>query len=143
VRRFGYRLDSVQEWQAVNWNRFYVEASTMKKVEKTTRDLISLLEAFAKGDMSCRAYETPEIRFALQFAKDIRRNEGARDAAIRNLTTATRSACEADLSQAEKQLTYDFFRRQVAEEKRRRDDIARAFELVLKRGQLDPSTIRP
>ncbi len=33
VRRFGYRLDSVKEWQPVNWQTFYAQAEEMEKIE--------------------------------------------------------------------------------------------------------------
>ncbi len=54
VRRFGYRLDTIKSWQAVNWQAFYAQATEMESVEKLTNDLVTFLQDLGKdGRISC------------------------------------------------------------------------------------------
>ena len=47
VRRFGYRLDSVRNWQPVNLSVFAAQAAEMEAIEKLTGDLGDLLSDIA------------------------------------------------------------------------------------------------
>src|SRR5439155_9203488 len=59
VRRFGYRLDSVAQWQPINWTRFYTEADVVEKIEQTSSELMQALvdlQAAAKSRRATRSY---------------------------------------------------------------------------------------
>src|SRR5204863_3580947 len=63
VRRFGYRLDSVKQWQPVNWQTFYAQATEMETIEKLTNDLVAFLQDLGKdGRVSRGAHTNPVIK---------------------------------------------------------------------------------
>ena len=127
VRRFGYRLDSVTQWQLIEWNRFFAESDAVKGVEKTTHELIQLLGGFGR-DAAAFPYETPAIRNALaKFTAS-----GRRPKDLEGFLTALRSTCVGDVRRAEGLLTYDFFKRQLATERSERESIASSLDKAIK-----------
>ncbi len=151
VRRFGYRLDSVQHWQKIDWNRFYAEADAMNGIERTTRDLIDLfanLDAYRNSttitlhgeaklsvakaflvhmafqDVKC---ETPAIQKILGvFNKSPGRKQNFKD-----LRSALDKVSVNDIRSSETQFIYDYFKQQLANEKRDRDEIANLLHKAL------------
>jgi hypothetical protein len=143
VRRFGWRLDSVAQWQTIDWNRFYTEADAMNGIERTTRDLINLLASLnacrnatritlsgkaklsdAKAFLIQMAFqeikcETPAIQKALVVFKES--SGGLQD--IKDLQTTLNKVSVNELRSAETQITYDYFKQQLANEKRDHDEI--------------------
>jgi hypothetical protein len=136
VRRFGYRLDSVQQWQAVDWRRFYAEADAVDKIEKTTAELASLLEDFSKNGRPTRNYNSPGIRNAIDaFSGAIKSGVGKSDAdqIAERLLSALKTVSIRDVREAKASIGYDFFRRQLETESRDRDEITKVFDQALKR----------
>ncbi len=136
VRRFGYRLDSVQQWQPVDWGRFYSEADRMGKMEKTTAEFETLLQDFSKNGKPTRSYETPAIRGALEgFATSAREASSKADAqqVTERLLASLRSASGRDVREAKAAVGYDFFKRQLETEAREREEITKIFDQALKR----------
>lgn len=136
VRRFGYRLDSIQQWQPVDWNRFYSEADAMEKIEKTTAEFGALLEDFTKNGRPVRAYSSTAIRSAVDaFSASIQPTTGRGDlqqAADRLLSTL-RTASGRDVREAKTTIGYDFFKRQLETEARNREEITKIFDQALKK----------
>ncbi|HEX4086529.1 MAG TPA: serine protease, partial [Chthoniobacteraceae bacterium] len=64
VRRFGYRLDSVKQWQPIYWSAFYAQAGTIEAIEKVTLAFINFFEEAEKahGQLERIAYADPVIR---------------------------------------------------------------------------------
>jgi hypothetical protein len=136
VRRFGYRLDSVQQWQTVDWRRFYAEADAVEKIEKTTAEFATLLEDFSKNGRPTRSYNSPGIRNAVDaFSGAIKSGTGKSDAEqiAERLLSALKLASSRDVREAKAMIGYDFFRRQLETEARDRDEITRVFDQALKR----------
>ena len=135
VRRFGYRLDSVQKWQAVDWTRFYAEADTMKKIEKTSEELGSLLSDLVKAGRPTKPYTSAPIRAALEtFEKaqraGIQRSEAERS--TETLLASLRAASLKDVREAIHRVGYDFFRRQLEDEEKSRDEIFKVLDQAVK-----------
>jgi hypothetical protein len=136
VRRFGYRLDSIQQWQAVEWNRFYTEADTMEKMEKTTAEFGALLEDFGRNGRPTRAYNSPAIRSALEAFNSSLRPGGSRsevDQVAERLLSSLRAASGRDVREAKTSIGYDFFKRQLETESREREEITKVFDQALKK----------
>ena len=136
VRRFGYRLDSVQQWQPVDWTRFYAEADSMDKIEKTTAEFGVLLEDFNKNGKPTRSYNSPAIRNAVDaFAASTRPASGKSDAeqGAERLLSSLRTASSRDVREAKVSIGYDFFKRQLENEMRDREEITKIFDQALKR----------
>ncbi len=136
VRRFGYRLDSVQQWQNVSWARFYAEADTVDKIEKTTAEFVSLLEDISKNGRPTRAYSSPSIRSAVEgFTNSLKLGVGRSDAAsyADRLLSSLRAASIRDLREAQTFVGYDFFKRRLETEALERDEITKVFDQASKR----------
>ena len=135
VRRFGYRLDSIQKWQAIDWNRFYAEADAMTKIEKTSEELSSLLSELVKAGRPTKSYTSAPIRAALDSFEKAKRPGMQRsdvERATENLLTTLRSASVKDVREAAQRVGYDFFRRQLEEEEKGRDEIFKVLDQAVK-----------
>ncbi len=135
IRRFGFRLDSVQKWQPIEWNRFYAEADAMEKIEKLTGDLVSVLNDLSRHGRPTRTSEAPVIRSALDnFNKTVSQRQNSRDTdrAVTSLLSALRFASQGDVRDARARFTYDFFQQQLGKEEREREELAKVFDQALK-----------
>jgi hypothetical protein len=126
VRRFGYRLDSVRQWQAIDWGRFYADADRAEKVHKSTLELFEAVhdaveDVVAGFRRSPQSYESPAIRQAMEtFYVTARQNPAGTEQAMKNLFAGLRTASANDLRTAKAAFTYDYFKRQVEDEERAR-----------------------
>ena len=135
VRRFGYRLDSVQKWQAIDWTRFYAEADAMTKIEKTSEELGLLLSDLVKAGRPTRTYTSAPIRAALDTFEKAHRSGMQRSEAERiteNLLTTLRAASVKDVREATQRVGYDFFRRQLEDEEKGREEIFKVLDQAVK-----------
>lgn len=133
-RRYGYRLDSVQGWQAIDWARFYREADALEKIETTTAELrqaiseASSQRRFSRFAQRKFAYESPAIRGALDsFYQTMTQRSPDSERAARSLLAGLRSASKGDVSAANSRFTYDYFRRRLADEAKDREVLINGF----------------
>jgi hypothetical protein len=140
VRRFGYRLDSVQKWQPIDWTRFYREADLLEKMETTSSELELAFDELktptkrSNARQRKYAYETPAIRSALDnFYTTMAQENSNRDRAVRNLLASLQSASQGDLAAAKPTFTYDFFRRQFENTAVEREEIMKVFVKALQK----------
>ena len=137
VRRFGYRLDTVAQWQPINWTRFYAEADVLEKADNTTEELgqvIVDLDASAKARKASRTYafESTEIRGALDsYYADLGSGNGSGSGAAQTLLTSLRNTSQNGLPAVRASLTYDFFKRRLEEDEVRRRELIDVFDQVL------------
>jgi hypothetical protein len=134
VRRFGYRLDTVQRWEVVDWNRFYAEADELRKIENTGDELETAfwdIGSASRSDQGRHLYDTRAISSAIdEYYVALRQSpREARDAA-RSLLASLRTVSESDVT-ARRGFSYDFFRRQFEWEQTRRKEITAALDKVL------------
>ena len=136
VRRFGYRLDTVKKWQAVNWRAFAAQASEMESVEGRTADLYNFFLdlAVSKGVLTTGRHTDPAIKTGIEDWIAARGSHPSpEDAAIADATflSSLKTACRSDIDAAQNQVTYDYFRRKLADEKQTRDAMAQAFQQII------------
>ena len=108
----------------------------MEKIEKTTAEFGMLLEDFNKNGKPTRTYSSPAIRNAVDaFASTIRAASGKSDAeqGVDRLLSSLRSASGRDVREAKVTVGYDFFRRQLENELRDREEITKIFDQAIKR----------
>jgi len=133
VRRFGYRIDSVKQWEAVNWPRFYAQSAQTQQIESFGAEFLKLFENAKAGHLASSDYTNPGIRRALQAFESKVRANGTRmstndDAnARRNLLADLRVATRADLFAFDSRNAYDFFRRTLILEQKFREDLYTGF----------------
>lgn len=136
IRRFGYRLDTVKQWQPVDWARFYAEADKLEKIENVTGELahaFSELNGLNQRTNKVRkfAYDLPPIRNALDdFYGSLEvRNQQEADRVVDNLLANLRSVSQADVTSLKTTFTYDCFRRRYVDQQEARTEI---MDLIVK-----------
>lgn len=135
IRRFGFRLDSVPQWQTIDWKRFYGEADEMERLKKTTADLVALLNDLGKHGRPTHTYDSAVVRGSLDgFYANRNLRPGSRYAAGsgQSLPTLLHLASRNELANAKARCAYDFFRRQLEEEERNREEILGIFDKMVK-----------
>jgi len=74
VRRFGYRLDTVQGWQHPSAGQFMAEAKTVEAVRKKTEYLFYLGRDLSNGNVSLSKYQasdSPLRDLVTEFGSDV------------------------------------------------------------------------
>ena len=137
VRRFGYRLDSIKTWQAVDWRLFYAEADAMERIETLTKDLDAFFEDIIKnkGKVTIEEHTNPVIRTRISQWLDSKHQHLSyidRHEADANFISFLKVACQSDLATVQGRLRYDYFQRELEGESETRNEMAKAFESIIK-----------
>ncbi|MGB8355846.1 MAG: serine protease [Chthoniobacteraceae bacterium] len=137
IRRFGYRLDGVKAWQSVNWQTFYAQAAIMQNIETLTNDLGDFFRDLIenKGQVTPERHTNPVIKNRLdQWLANKAHNSSPTDQASANANFASflKIACQSDVTAAQRQVGYDYFQRQLADEQTTRNEMSKAFEELIK-----------
>jgi hypothetical protein len=137
VRRFGYRLDGVKGWQAVQWPAFNAQAAQMEGIEALTDDLYDFFRDLDehKGGVTPGRHTNPVIKTRIDDWLDAKsHNPSAQDADIAdaNFISFLKIACQSDITTAQRQVTYDYFRRELADQKQTRDQMASSFQEIIR-----------
>jgi len=145
IRRFGYRLDSVTEWEPVNWQQFYLQSGQIAKIWELSEDYIHLFNSsHANKELNAADYSSPAVRHAIQDFLNVV-NKGAhtrnsystertgtasladRQEALRRLLATLRSISRSDISTFDMRSAYDYFRRQASDEIQLREQVQEIF----------------
>ncbi len=137
VRRFGYRLDTVRQWQPVAWGIYQAENATIDKVSALTRDLGELIDdisgdskiTFAAHGNAALARPVRDLSMALNNRT---LSVPDRTRAVQSFLASIRNLTQNDVNTARQQLRYDFFRRELKEQSEIRDKMFQLFDRVLK-----------
>lgn len=141
IRRFGYRLDTVKQWQPVDWGRFYAEADRLEKLLATTTELKqAFLELNGLNQRSNKvrvyAYDSTVIRDALDrfyTSLDGAQTKGDADRAVNSLLGALRRVSQNAPPTPKPVFTYDYFSRQYTEQDSDRKEIMKLFVRILQK----------
>ena len=137
VRRFGYRLDSVKQWQPVAWPAYNEEFATIERIKARTHDLAALLREMARtGGVNATHHQNPAIRRPLDKFGEATSGKGLiptdRARAVKDLMAAMRQASQSDTDAANVRLRYDFFRKELTEEQQVRGQFYKIFDEMMK-----------
>ena len=134
VKRFGFRLDSVKEWQPVAWPKYSAEFDLLGKVETRTADFLKLALA---NRLNTTDYNDPAIRGALERYAKAAHGQGLITtdplSAAKELTNSLRTACNTDIAPAQTQVQYDYFRHQLEDQQKLRQALHKAFDDLMKK----------
>jgi hypothetical protein len=136
IRRFGYRLDGVNKWQPVDWGAFWQQRDQMESIEKLTADLYDFYVDLDdnKGAITPGRHTNPIFKNRINDWIEASRGRATpadRLAANANLLSFLKTACESDIAIAQREITYDYFQRELADQKQYRDAMAKGFEEML------------
>jgi hypothetical protein len=140
-RRFGYRLDTVKQWEVVDWARFYSEADKLENVTATTRELRrALTEVNDLNDRTNKfrvySYDSQIIRKALDdfysaYAKKTSRLDAERAAA--GLLQTFNRVSQSYPTSAKPYFTYDYFRREFNDQDKDRAEVISTLTKILQK----------
>lgn len=141
IRRFGYRLDTVKQWQPVEWGRFYTEADRLEKFQETTTELRkAFLELNGLNQRKTKvrlfAYESPVIRQALDgFYQrlDGARSEQDANSAVNSLLGSLRGVSQGGPTTVKPSFTYEYFRQQYSEDEAVRTEVMRLLVKIFQK----------
>jgi hypothetical protein len=136
VRRFGYRIDNVKSWQAVDWRSFSAQAAEMEKIQTLTADLYDLFVDMHdnKGNITEGRHTNPVIKDRIdQWLEDRTTTRSAADENDANagFFSYLKLACQSDMAAARRDMSYDYFQHELADEQRSRDEMSKAFEQII------------
>lgn len=137
IRRFGYRLDSVKQWQPMNWAAFQAENTELGKIQNLTRDFGRMLDGLSQGHpIDPSEYSGSALGGILGDLAKARSRQAMsapdRQRALENFLRTLRSTTQADLTAAKTRLRYDFFLRQLADESAIRGEFFQIFDRLTK-----------
>jgi hypothetical protein len=137
VRRFGYRVDSVKGWQAINWAAFQAQADEMDSVQGLTNDLYDFVQDLSdnNGKITLGRHTNPIIKNRIDAWLEQKGNHAsAEDAADAdaNFINSLKLACQTGIPQAQQQITYDYFRRELKDQIQGRNELANDFQAIIK-----------
>lgn len=137
VRRFGYRIDSVKEWQGVHWPTFQAERAAMDKVEALTVDLIGLIrEMSGKTQPNSTVYTNPALaRTIRELDTTLGRRQLSvpdRQRAVQSFFANIRSMSQGDVNQARQTMRYSYFQEGLNEQVQVREEIYKLFDKLIK-----------
>jgi hypothetical protein len=137
VRRFGYRLDTIKQWQPVIWPVYQGEQAELTKVETLTQDIARLIDDLSSGgEFHPRAHTNPVLARPVQ---DLDRALGKQrlsapdqQRALQHFLATVRSATQSDIRTARERWRYDFFRRCLEEQAGVREQFYQIFDKLMK-----------
>lgn len=137
IRRFGYRIDNVKQWQTVDWRSFYAQAAEMEKIETLTDDLDDFFRDLDenKGSVTPGRHTNPVIKNRIdQWLADRSGNHSAADIGMadENFLSFLKVACQSDVTAARQHMSYDYFQRELAGQQQIRDEMSKAFVEIIK-----------
>jgi hypothetical protein len=132
VRRFGYRLDSVTGWQRVNWRAFDAQAVEMENIEGLTDDLYDFFRGLAENNGRMTPGQTTNriIKDLIyEWIDDTSHHASPEDKiqADQSFLSSLKVVCQSDVSTAQNQISYDYFARELADQRQTRDEMAKAI----------------
>lgn len=136
VRRFGYRVDSVKNWEPVNWAAFYTQSQQAAQVYDTGEEFVALFKSAREKTLRSSDYKYPGIQRALlnlekAHRSSSRMSESDRSAVLRMFLGELRAAALKDVNSFDSRTAYDYFKREIAKEKQFRDDIYQHLTRVM------------
>jgi S1-C subfamily serine protease len=122
VRRFAYRLDSVNTWQAVDLPEFRKEEALIEALGKRT-DQIE--EALSNVESNWGQVEAGDLSKAITAWRQEKKKKKGKDngTAKRGLVWTLHDACVSDVTAAQGEITYDYFKQELTEIKTARDEM--------------------
>jgi hypothetical protein len=135
VRRFGYRLDGVERWEAVNWTAFHAEAEQLRQISALTEDVFDFLDCVrrrAEPQFGTETLRRPATEWLAGVSRS-RVSEADRNRATQNFLSSLRFMVRSDMTAAESRIRYTFFRDRLRKEREARDSLYKAFDDEVKK----------
>ena len=130
VRRFGYRIDGIKQWQKIDWQSFYAQSSQLAAMETLSDDFIKMFGDTSNGlNFDPTNYASPALQRSIRSFIQSIQNGGRtmslsdRKSLVQGFISDLRSVSHADIVAFNRNTAYDYFLREVDDEIRFRDEI--------------------
>ena len=126
VRRFGYRIDSVKNWQPIDWSIYQTEAAAISRVSEFSASIIRLLGDIRRGRVNGANHSDSRLKPAINELEPLYRsglNANDRKRSVQGFLRMLRNAVQRDVEELRARLRYDYFQREIAEESKFREEI--------------------
>ncbi len=133
TRRFGYRIDSVKQWQQIDWRIFFQESQQVAAIEDLSDDFITMFNDMQHGELSAEHYKSPTMSRAVRSFTQAKNNLSMtasmkdREDTVRGFLSDLRAATKGDITVFTSKPAYDYFRRDVDDQARFRDELYDIF----------------
>ena len=136
VHRYAVRLDAINGWQNVDWRTFLPQAAALREVEALTADLAAFLDKRIPTATPASATMRSNLqKYAMQTQStsisQVTPEEQAQ--AMKHLITSLKAASQADVAVVGRQLTYDYFQKELERQQKARDAMAAMFDKMLEK----------
>ena len=137
TRRFGYRIDSIKEWEPLVWSRFHAQSLQVGKIEALSEDFIRLVNQTSTGgrinpaDFGGSPLLRPLESFSQSYSERGHISRTDHQALSVRLVSDLRNITRADIAAFDSRGVYDYFRRRVAEQSRLREELYTGFNQAL------------
>lgn len=131
VRRFGFRIDNVPQWEAVTWPAFQAEAERMRRIEMLTADIYNYFRGRTLGGLQTEVLRRAAAEWMSALQKS-RSSPADRAAANTRFLAELRGMVRTDVVAADAQLRYGYFREQLRLERQIRDRLYEEFDKDIK-----------
>lgn len=132
TRRFGYRLDSVARWEPINWQAFFAQSAQVAQIDTLSEDFIKMFQDLnAEHHLVPGNYTSPSLQRSIRsFLEEARRanlSRASKEDLLRRFFADLRSITRGDILSFNTRTAYDYFRHQVEEQSRFRDELYEEF----------------
>lgn len=138
VRRFGYRIDGIKQWQKIDWQSFYTQSAELASMETLSDDFIKMFGDTGNGlNFDPSNYASPALQRSIRSFVQAIQNGGKtmslsdRKAMVERFIGDLRSVSHADIVSFNRNTAYDYFLREVDDESRFRDEIYQGLTRAL------------
>ena len=129
TRRFGYRLDGIKQWEQINWQSFFAQSAQLNDMEILSEDFVKMFGDSAHGlDYDPTSYASPALQRSVRTFVEAARQAGKMSVSdkkilVERFIADLRSVTHSDILAFNKNTAYDYFRREVEDQSRFRDEL--------------------
>ena len=130
IRRFGYRIDGIKQWQKIDWRTFYAQSAELTAMETLSNDFVKMFGDTGNGlNFDPASYASPALQRSIRSFAQAIQNGGKtmslsdRKTLVERFIGDLRSVSHADIVSFNRNTAYDYFLREVDDESRFRDEI--------------------
>jgi hypothetical protein len=139
IRRFAYRIDSIKEWQPVNWQAFYAQADEVKRSRELTEGIYRLVYDIASGsNLDPVVHKSPVLKtyvrdFMTMVESKERISKSDVKATLTRMFESLKATCKGNVGPATANGYYDFFWDEFQGQKEIRQQMVNEFDDVIRK----------
>jgi len=136
TRRFGFRIDNVTQWEPINWQAFFAQSAQVSQIELLSEDFIKMSEDLRTvHHLVPDNYQSPALKRSMRTFLDEANHSGLSRATqndiLRRFFADLRTLTRSDILGFNNRNAYDYFKHEVQEQGRFRDELYEEFSRLM------------